>query len=139
MINTRVLQSSIRDRILSAAFQSLKDNGFSGTSTLEIATKAHVSKRELYTLFSSKDEILLACIAERASAISGSVSEQPEPGTAQERFGLLRELGLGFSRASHAPKFSLRTDSRSRGTMIFRRSRASIGMADARAARRLRQ
>jgi AcrR family transcriptional regulator len=51
-------------------------------------------KRELYTLFSSKDEILLACIAERASAISGSVSELPEPSTAQELFGVLRELGF---------------------------------------------
>jgi len=102
MIDTRGLQSSIRDRILSAAFQSLKDNGFSGTSTLEIATRAHVSKRELYTLFSSKDEILLACIAERASAISGSISELPEPGTAQELFGVLGELGFrllkGFTR-----------------------------------------
>lgn len=87
-------QSSIRDRILSAAFQSLKENGFLGASTLEIATKAHVSKRELYTLFSSKDEILLACIAERASAIGGSVSELPEPSTAQELFSVLQEFGF---------------------------------------------
>lgn len=87
-------QNSIRDRILSAAFQSLKENGFSGASTLEIATKAHVSKRELYTLFSSKDEILLACIAERASAIGGSVSELPEPSTARELFVVLREFGF---------------------------------------------
>ena len=86
MINTRGLPSSIRDRILSAAFQSLKDNGFSGTSTLEIATKAHVSKRELYALFPSKDKILFACIAERASAISGSISELPEPDTTRELY-----------------------------------------------------
>jgi AcrR family transcriptional regulator len=97
-------------------------------------------KRELYTLFSSKDEILLACIAERASAISGSVSELPEPSTAQELFGVLRELGLGFSRASHAPTSSPRTDSRSREAVISRRSRAlSIGMAAVRAAKRLRR
>lgn len=87
-------QSSIRDRILSAAFQSLKENGFLGASTLEIATKAHVSKRELYSLFSNKDEILLACIAERASAIGGSVSELREPSTAQELFSILREFGF---------------------------------------------
>ncbi|MEH2503380.1 AcrR family transcriptional regulator [Bradyrhizobium sp. AZCC 1578] len=94
MDNTRGSQSSIRDRILSAAFQSLNENGFLGASTLEIATKAHVSKRELYTLFSSKDEILLACIAERASAISGSLSELPAPSTARELFDVLRELGF---------------------------------------------
>jgi len=87
-------QSSIRDRILSAAFQSLKENGFLGASTLEIATKAHVSKRELYALFPSKDKILFACIAERASAISGSISELPEPDTTRELFSVLREFGF---------------------------------------------
>ncbi|WP_028351183.1 TetR/AcrR family transcriptional regulator [Bradyrhizobium murdochi] len=94
MDNTRGSQTSIRDRILSAAFQSLKENGVLGASTLEIATRARVSKRELYTLFSNKDEIFLACIAKRASAISGSVSELPEPSTARELFGVLRELGF---------------------------------------------
>jgi len=79
---------------LSVAFQSLKENGFSGASTLEIATKAHVSKRELYALFPSKDKILFACIAERASAISGSVTELPEPSTSHELSNVLREFGF---------------------------------------------
>jgi AcrR family transcriptional regulator len=87
-------QRSIRDRILSVAFQSLKENSFLGASTLEIATKAHVSKRELYALFPSKDNILFACIAERASAISGSVAELPEASTSHELFNVLREFGL---------------------------------------------
>jgi AcrR family transcriptional regulator len=60
-------QSSIRDRILSAAFQSLKENGFLGASTPEIATKAHVSKCELYALFPSKDKILFARICDFAA------------------------------------------------------------------------
>lgn len=94
MVKAGGSQSSIRDRIWSAAFQSLKENGFLGASTLEIATKAQLSKRELYTLFSSKDEILLACIAEHASAISGSVSELPTPSTTRELFNVLRQFGF---------------------------------------------
>jgi len=52
------------------------------------------SKRELYALFPSKDEILFTCIAERASAISGSVSELPEPSTTHELFNVLQEFGF---------------------------------------------
>jgi AcrR family transcriptional regulator len=35
-------------------------------STLEIATRARVSKRELYALVGTKQEMLIACISERA-------------------------------------------------------------------------
>src|SRR5262249_59838052 len=36
-------------------------------STLEIATRAKVSKRDLYALFGSKHAMLTACIKERAA------------------------------------------------------------------------
>ena len=45
------------------------ENGFAETSTLEIATRARVSKRELYALVGSKQEMLAACIAERAKRL----------------------------------------------------------------------
>ena len=54
-------------RILKAAFEAFMDRGYAGASTLEIATRAKVSKRELYALFGSKQAILRACIAARAS------------------------------------------------------------------------
>jgi len=54
-------------RILKAAFEAFMDRGYAGASTLEIATRARVSKRELYALFGSKQAILRACIAGRAS------------------------------------------------------------------------
>ena len=57
---------SARGRILSAAFSSFTERGFAETSTLEIATRARVSKRELYALFGSKQDMLIACIGERA-------------------------------------------------------------------------
>lgn len=56
-----------RTRVLQAAFSAFQDLGFAGASTLEIATRAKVSKRELYTLFSNKQAMLAACIAERTN------------------------------------------------------------------------
>ncbi len=52
-------------RILDAAFESLTEEGYAGACTLKIATRAKVSKRELYAQFGSRQEILRACIATR--------------------------------------------------------------------------
>ena len=58
-----------RDRILSAAFAAFTERGFAEASTLEVATRARVSKRELYALFGNKQDILIACISERAKRL----------------------------------------------------------------------
>jgi AcrR family transcriptional regulator len=55
-----------RQRILDAAFDAFMERGYAATSTLEIATRARVSKRELYALVGTKQEILMACIGARA-------------------------------------------------------------------------
>src|SRR5882762_11796228 len=55
-----------RARILSAAFAAFTEHGFAKASTLEIATRAMVSKRELYALFGNKQQMLITCIFERA-------------------------------------------------------------------------
>jgi AcrR family transcriptional regulator len=54
-----------RARVLQAAFSAFQELGYGGASTLEIATRARVSKRELYTYFSNKQAMLAACIDER--------------------------------------------------------------------------
>ena len=56
----------VRERILEAAFRAFRKSGYATTSTLEIATRARVSKRELYALVGNKQEMLIACISERA-------------------------------------------------------------------------
>jgi len=56
----------MRDRLLGAAFSAFTERGYEGASTLDIATRAKVSKRELYALFDNKHAMLAACIAERA-------------------------------------------------------------------------
>ena len=59
-------EDGVRQRILEAAFAAFMERGFAATSTLEIATRAKVSKRALYEEVGNKDEMLVACIAERA-------------------------------------------------------------------------
>lgn len=44
-------------------------SGYATTSTLEIATRARVSKRELYALVGNKQDILTACISARATRL----------------------------------------------------------------------
>jgi AcrR family transcriptional regulator len=56
-----------RHRIIRAAVRAFIENGFGSTSMLDIATRAKVSKRDLYSHFPSKEAVLLACIADRAA------------------------------------------------------------------------
>src|SRR6516225_9931275 len=59
-------ESAVRERILDAAFAAFMKSGYAAASMLEIATLARVSKRELYALVGNKQEMLIACISERA-------------------------------------------------------------------------
>src|SRR5215475_15833175 len=59
-------ETALRGRILDAAFAAFTKSGYAAASTLEIATRARVSKRELYALVGNKQEMLIACIEERA-------------------------------------------------------------------------
>jgi AcrR family transcriptional regulator len=68
----------VRERILGAAFQAFTENGYAGTTTLEIATRAQVSKRDLYILFGNKQEMLAACINARAKRLQ-LPADIPEP------------------------------------------------------------
>ena len=56
-------ETAVRERILEAAFAAFMESGYATTSTLEIATRARVSKRELYALVGNKQEMLIASTA----------------------------------------------------------------------------
>src|SRR5713226_8351324 len=62
-------ETAVRERILEAAFAAFMKSGYVTASTLEIATRARVSKRELYALVGNKQEMLIACISERAKRL----------------------------------------------------------------------
>lgn len=60
-------ESERRNCIVGAAFAVLMERGYAGTSTLEIARRAKVSKRELYAEFGNKSGILEAVVAATAA------------------------------------------------------------------------
>ena len=62
-------ENPVRKRIVDAAFSVFMERGYAETNTLEIATRARVSKRELYALVGNKQEMLVACISERAKRL----------------------------------------------------------------------
>jgi AcrR family transcriptional regulator len=62
-------ESAVRERILDAAFAAFTKSGYASASMLQIATRARVSKRELYALVGNKQEMLIACIKRRAKRL----------------------------------------------------------------------
>lgn len=82
-------EQPVRRRILGAAFSAFMEHGYADTTTLEIATRAHVSKRELYALVGNKQEMLAACISERAERLQVP-ADLPVP---RDRETLARTLG----------------------------------------------
>lgn len=89
---TPVPRGSARERILAAAFAAFTGRGYAAASTLDIATRARVSKRELYAFFGSKQQMLTACIAERAQRMRLPADREP-PRNAAELEAALREFG----------------------------------------------
>ncbi len=82
-----------RRAILIAAFDVLMEQGYAGASTLEIATRAKVSKRELYAEFGSKSGILEALIATTADRMQAplalpDVADRPAFAAALTRYGM---------------------------------------------------
>ena len=123
-------ETLVRERILEAAFAAFMKSGYATTSTLEIATRARVSKRELYALVGDKQEMLIACISERAKRL-GVPADLPVPRDRETlaqvltSFGtrLVREISdptviavfrLAIAEAVQAPEVARALDSRGR-------------------------
>ena len=83
---------AVRTRILDAAFAAFMKNGYATSSTLEIATRARVSKRELYALVGNKQEMLIACIRDRAKRLDVP-ADLPTPNDRQTLAQVLTSFG----------------------------------------------
>jgi AcrR family transcriptional regulator len=120
-------ETAVRGRILDAAFAAFMKSGYAAASTLEIATRARVSKRELYALVGNKQEMLIACISERAKRFDVP-ADLPVPRDRETlaqvlaSFGtkLVREVSdptviavfrLAISEVTHAPEVARALDS----------------------------
>jgi AcrR family transcriptional regulator len=126
-------ESPARERILEAAFEAFMKSGYAAASTLEIASRARVSKRELYSLVGNKQQMLIACIAERSSRRLTVPAELPVPrdretlGHVLTAFGaqLVREVSdpaiigvfrLAIAEVAQAPEVARALDSIGRET-----------------------
>jgi AcrR family transcriptional regulator len=72
----------MQERILGAAFKAFTEDGYAETSTLDIARRAKISKRDLYENFGSKQAVLVACIKSRADRMRPP-PDLPTPRTRQ--------------------------------------------------------
>src|SRR5690349_17763420 len=136
-----------RERILTAAFEAFMERGYAATSTLEIATRARVSKRELYALVGNKQKMLIAAIGARAKRLQAPADmpmlrDRATLAQVLTAFGsqLVREVSdptvvavfrLAIAEAVHAPEVARTLDSLGRET-----SRAALRqiMSESRAA-----
>jgi len=91
------MSSPARDRILGAAMRVFMEHGFAAATTLEIATRAKVSKRELYALVGNKEEMLAACVAARGQRMR-LPEGFPAPTDAASLRAALREYGATMLR-----------------------------------------
>ena len=94
---------ALKERILSAAFQTFMEHGYGGASTLDIARLAKVSKRDLYAHFGSKQAMLAACIAARAERLRVPL-QLPIPRDHAALLGTLVEFGTTVVREVSRPE-----------------------------------
>ena len=95
-------ESPMRERILSAAFEAFTEDGYAGTSTLDIATRAKVSKRDVYAHFGSKHVMLVACIKSRADRMRRPL-ELPFPQSRQVLASTLTAFATNLVREGSHP------------------------------------
>jgi AcrR family transcriptional regulator len=99
-----VSDGSARERALKAAFAEFRKRGFSSASTLDIATRAKMSKRDLYALFDSKHAMLTACIKERAGRMRQPLElAPPVPDSRDAVARTLEDLGRSILRGACHP------------------------------------
>lgn len=125
-------ENPVRARILDAAFAAFVSGGYAQTSTLEIAKRAAVSKRDLYALVGNKHEILALCIERRAKRLQVP-ADLPEAHDRASLSQVLIALGtqllretthetviavfrLAIAEAVHAPEVARTLDSTGRAT-----------------------
>ena len=95
-------ENHMHERIIGAAFKAFTEKGYAGTSTLDIATRAKVSKRDLYANFVSKHAVLVACIKSRAERMR-LPPDLPIPGSRQMLASTLTAFATNLIRETSHP------------------------------------
>jgi AcrR family transcriptional regulator len=90
---TRERHEPLRQRVMDAALAAFMDKGFAGTSTLDIASRANISKRDLDLVAASKSELLRQAVAERVGRLRPPL-ELPITGSREIFAATLEAFGL---------------------------------------------
>jgi AcrR family transcriptional regulator len=123
----------VRERIMGAGFDAFLEHGYAKASTLEIATRARVSKRELYAQFKNKACLFEAGIVERTAGMSLPLS-MPDAANRESLEATLTAFGvaalngltepqvlavyrLAAAEASRSPQIAAMLDRAGRGTL----------------------
>jgi len=91
-----------RSQLVAAAAEVFAEKGVSGTTVADIVRAAGVAQGTFYLHFESKDDVIVAVVADVADRLLAGMSmASTAPGThAEER---MRQLGSGFTALSQDP------------------------------------
>ncbi len=84
-----------RAAIVAAAGDAFLSKGYAATTTLEIARRAHTSKRALYQHFADKRAILDEIVRERSGEMTAPIAMTP-PASSAEFFAAIEAFGATF-------------------------------------------
>jgi AcrR family transcriptional regulator len=92
-------QDPVRQRVLGAAFAALLEKGYARMSMLDVASRARISKRDLYAMCSGKPAMLRELVSERARRMRmpldlPTVSDRKQLGDTLAAFGLAVMQGI---------------------------------------------
>jgi AcrR family transcriptional regulator len=78
---TRAAQTAARrERLLAAATQLAAEGGYDAVQMRDVAARAEVALGTLYRHYSSKDQLLLAALAEQAAVLRDRLRQRPPKG-----------------------------------------------------------
>ncbi len=97
-------EGSVRSRIIRAAFGLFREQGFGATTMLEIATRAQLSKRDVYAHFANKHAVLAECVAERAGSMRAPLASGGLPQSREALAAQLVALGQSVLRNVSRPE-----------------------------------
>jgi len=93
--------AALCNRIIGAAFETIMKKGYSATSMLDIATRAKVSKRDLYAMYPNKQAVVAATITSRAARMR--LPDLPAPTNLRELTETLVAYGKVVLREVNQP------------------------------------
>jgi len=88
-----------RRRLLDAAAALATEGGYDAVQMRDVAARAGVALGTLYRQFSSKDQLLLACLAAQAATLQEQLAKHPPAGTPSSRLAdVLRQASGAIAR-----------------------------------------